>query len=68
MADRYTKIVLTIIAGALCALVLQNATSTAVAVGDGCGASSYDPCHVYVEGGSIEVDGRVQVWGSVHAY
>ena len=58
MVDRYTKIVLTIIAIALCGLVLQNAVPTAAAVGEECG-KSWDPCHVYVKGGNVTVSGGV---------
>ena len=49
MIDRYSKIVLTVIAAALCALVLQNATTPAEAVGRDCG-ERFDPCYVKVQG------------------
>lgn len=48
MIDRYTKIVLTVIAVALSALALQGFTPRAIAAGPGCG-DRLDPC--YVQGG-----------------
>lgn len=45
MIDRYTKIVLTVIAVSLCALVLQNIVPPAGALGSACGTSK-NPCHV----------------------
>ncbi len=46
--DRYTKVVLTIIAAALCALVFQNAVPQASARTDyNCGWRT-EPCHVLV--------------------
>ena len=48
MPDRYTKILLTMIAFCLCALVLQNAVSTATAISDLCGAQ-FSPCHIKIE-------------------
>ena len=45
MVDRYTKIVLTIIAISLCALVLQNMVQPVGALGSTCGTSK-NPCHV----------------------
>lgn len=42
--DRYSKVVLTVIAAALVALVVQNATTRALALTE-CG-SRYDPCYV----------------------
>ena len=60
MVDRYTKIVLTIIALSLCVLVIQNSIPTANAVGQDCGSWS-SPCHVKV---TNRVD--VKVLGSVH--
>ena len=46
MVDRYTKVVLTVIAAALVGLVVQRAIPTASAqLGAGCG-SSYDPCYI----------------------
>ncbi len=59
MVDRYTKIVLTVIAAALCAIAVQNGVGSAEAVGDGCGGDSWNACHV---------TGHVQVSGSVHTY
>ena len=49
MIDTYSKIVLTVIAAALCALVLQNATTPAEAVGRDCG-ERFDPCYVKIQG------------------
>ena len=45
MVDRYTKIVLTIIASALAVLALEQAVPKAVALGDGCGGIN-NPCYV----------------------
>ena len=61
MADRNTKIILTIIAFALCVLAIQNSVPTATAVGLECG-ESWRPCFVYV------IDGSIKVSGSVHTY
>jgi hypothetical protein len=47
MIDRYTKIILTVIAAALVALVAQNAIHTAkadVAYNDACGTATHPPC------------------------
>jgi hypothetical protein len=46
--DRYTKTVLTVIAAALVTLVLQQALSTAQAQIGLCGATSHEPCAVYL--------------------
>lgn len=49
MGDRYTKIVLTVIAVALVALVAQNAIRTAkadVEYNDACGTATHPPCTV----------------------
>lgn len=48
MPDRYTKVVLTIIAGALVALVAQNSITIARAVGytDACGTITHPACEV----------------------
>jgi hypothetical protein len=49
MIDRYTKVVLTIIAAALVALVVQNAAQTARAERgyyDVCGTATHPPCQV----------------------
>lgn len=57
VTDRYTKIVLTVIAGALCILIAQNSTGRALAVGPGeCGNSDVTPCFVRVKG-AVEVYG-----------
>ncbi len=44
MADMYTKVVLTVIAGALVALVVQRALEPAIAQGSTCGIEV--PCKV----------------------
>ena len=47
MIDRYTKTVLTVVAAALVALVLQNMTSRASAdTAEGCGTSFVSPCYI----------------------
>lgn len=48
--DIYTKIILTVIGVALCAIAWQGASpgTEAVAQSGGCG-SSYNPCHVEVD-------------------
>ena len=48
MLDRYTKIILTIIAVALVGLFVQNATSSANARDHDCG-TFFKPCHVIVK-------------------
>ena len=48
--DAYTKGVLTVIAVALCVLVVQNAVLDATAVGhDGCGQARFSPCYLDVK-------------------
>ncbi len=69
MVDRYTKIVLTVIASALCALVVQNMFVPARAVGDSCG-EWHNPCMVEVRGtvaveGDVSVQDPVEVFGTV---
>ncbi len=60
MSTRYTNFVLTIIAGALCALVYQNATLDALAKDKQCGGR-HDPCYVAASSSSgVEV--RVVNW------
>ena len=49
MIDRYTKVVLTIIAGSLVALVAQNSIHFAMAsvdYNDACGTATHPPCVV----------------------
>jgi hypothetical protein len=49
MVDRYTKIVLTIIAASLVALAVQNGTRFAIAAldyNDACGTATHPPCQV----------------------
>jgi hypothetical protein len=54
--DRYTKIVLTVIAGALVALVAQNAIAPAQAqLGLGCGSKA-KPCFVTGHVVTLDVD------------
>lgn len=49
MIDRYTKIVLTVIAASTTAIALQGLQpSPARALGDGCG-DSYSPCHIKLD-------------------
>lgn len=69
MVDHYTKVVLTIIAAALVALVAQQATRPANAqYGSGCGTSSRSPCYIEfsreptikIETGLGSIDVRVQ--------
>jgi hypothetical protein len=62
MTDRYTKIVLTVIASTLAILVVQNATRPAIAQGGECG-SRRNPCHVEVSN-TVTVDGKVEVTNS----
>ena len=62
--DRYTKIVLTIIAAALCAIVIRNEIPTAGAFGQSsCGGTRYsgtpDPCHLAV---TIKHSGTVTIF------
>ena len=53
--DRYTKFVLSVIAVALCVLVVQNAMPFRTASAfSGCGSNAYNPCHV-----SLEVRGYI---------
>lgn len=55
--DRYTKVVLTVIAGALVAIAARGFSPTAAeAQSDACGGSSLRPCYVR---GPIEVFGTV---------
>ena len=49
MADRYTKIVLTVIAASLVALVMQNGVRMAIAAvdyNDACGTATHPACNV----------------------
>ncbi|WP_342241984.1 hypothetical protein [Inquilinus sp. OTU3971] len=49
MVDRYTKAILTVIAAALVALVVQQAVPDAsAAVGSGCGLRSWESCYVTI--------------------
>lgn len=51
MIDWYTKVVLTIIAAALVAIVVQGASPPALALsGERCGEWKYQPCHVKIVG------------------
>jgi len=53
--DRYTKVVLTVIAIALSVIAARLSVPSAMALGDGCGSYS-DPCNVT---GSVDVSGTV---------
>ena len=44
--DMYTKVVLTVIAAGLIALVAQNGLKPAYALGDGCGSTLGNPCYI----------------------
>ncbi|MFS8110345.1 hypothetical protein QD460_01325 [Rhizobium jaguaris] len=44
--DKYSKLVLSVIAVALVAIALQNVITPAQAVGNGCGYNMYNPCYV----------------------
>ena len=53
--DVYTKVVLTVIAVALCVLVGQNMVSPAVALGQSNCGSAFTPCHITIRHtGSIQ--------------
>ncbi len=45
MIDRYTKVILTLIAGALLIIVVQNAVTSSRAGPDGCGSRD-NPCFI----------------------
>lgn len=46
--DLYSKVVLTVIALALCVIAFQNVASVS-AKSEGCGDRSFNPCHVTVQ-------------------
>jgi len=46
MIDRYTKVVLTVIAAALVTLVVQNIVKPSLAQDSGCGSYGQSPCAV----------------------
>ena len=46
LIDRYTKAVLTVIAGALVLLAVQNFSSPATAQMSGCGLERLNPCYI----------------------
>ena len=59
MVDTYTKIVLTVIGIALCALVIQNAVPSAAALGKSSCGESYQACHIKMKiehSGSVDLD------------
>ncbi|RBO94940.1 hypothetical protein [Pseudochrobactrum asaccharolyticum] len=61
--DKYTKFVLTIIAGALSIIAFQNMSTPAVALGESCG-SRHDPCYIEYSGFSglpVNVQNRVDL-------
>ena len=49
MFDRYTKIVLTVIAVALSAIAVQGVVGPANAQMSGCGLAANNPCHVTLD-------------------
>ena len=60
MIDRYTKIVLTIIAIALVGIVVQSAIGDASAIAPGCG-SRIDPCYITIRGEvPVQVRGQLR--------
>lgn len=63
MVDRYTKVVLTIIAAVMVYNVVKDGTGTAQADPADCG-NALDPCYVSLSGETI----KVEVEGSVHTY
>ena len=52
--DLYSRVVLTVIALALCVLVFQNVESVS-AKSETCGNRSFNPCHVMVQGMSYHL-------------
>ncbi len=51
MIDRHTKIVLTVIAVALSVLAIDATVRSASAqLGGGCAGTSFDPCHIEIDG------------------
>ncbi|WP_026871461.1 hypothetical protein [Inquilinus limosus] len=48
MVDRYTKVILTVIAAALVALAVQQAVPSASAAGSECKGTYRDPCWVKI--------------------
>lgn len=52
--DLYSRVVLTVIALALCVIVFQNVESVS-AKSESCGNRSFDPCHVTVQGMSYHL-------------
>ena len=62
MIDTYTKAVLTIIAAALIAVVVQGSIEDASATADGCGDSIRNPCFVTIkEWPRASYSNRIQV-------
>lgn len=60
MVTRYTNIVLTVIAAALCAIAYQNGAADAYAKETSCGTIIH-PCYIHADSGSgVEV--RVTNW------
>lgn len=60
--DRYTKAVLTVIAASLAVIAFKlPLTSSASALGDGCGDSSYSPCYI-TSGDRYGLDVYVKNW------
>lgn len=52
--DLYSRVVLTVIALALCVIVFQNVESVS-AKSETCGNRSFNPCHVTVQGMSYHL-------------
>jgi zinc transporter ZupT len=50
VVDRYTKVILTVIAAALVAIVVQQAVPSASAAGSQCEGTYLDPCWVKIMG------------------
>ena len=48
MVDRYTKVILTVIAAALVALAARQAVPSASAAGSECSGTYFDPCWVKI--------------------
>ena len=55
--DPYTKVVLTVIAAALCILIGQNMVPSASALGQSSCGSIVSPCHVEI---AVDLSGYVQ--------
>jgi hypothetical protein len=57
--DRYTKTILTIIAAALIALAVEQATPRALAMAESCGMTAETYCYVHLAGmNSVSIMGH----------